>query len=56
MRELKDRRRNYSPFSLLRSSREKKMREKSMVGREGVILRLITHKHKAHDKCVGVQK
>lgn len=61
LRELKDRRRNFGPFFLLlRSSREsergRKRREKRLVGREGVISRLRTHKHKAHDKCVGVQK
>lgn len=54
-REIKDRRRNFGPFFFLRNSREKR-REKRLVRRERVISRLRRHKHKVHDKCVGVQK
>lgn len=62
LRELKDRRRNSGPFFFIpckENSRERKKRrrrEARLVGREGVISRLRTPKHKAHDKCVGVQK
>lgn len=55
LRELKDRMRDsglfFFFFSLLRSSGEKKRREERPVGREGVISRLITQKHKAHEVC-----
>ncbi len=54
--ELKDGRWNFGPCF---SSSEAAEREKEVgrwVGREGVNSRLRAHKHKVHDKCVGVQK
>lgn len=57
LRELKDGRRNSGPVFPPRQQqqREREGRERRPVGGEGVISRLRTHQHKAHDKCVGVQ-